>query len=29
MSAPELRVLRAEKIGMVFQSMALMPHRTV
>ena len=29
MSARELRALRAEKIGMVFQSMALMPHRTV
>ncbi|MEM9221192.1 MAG: betaine/proline/choline family ABC transporter ATP-binding protein [Pseudomonadota bacterium] len=25
----ELRALRAEKIGMVFQNMALMPHRTV
>jgi glycine betaine/proline transport system ATP-binding protein len=29
MNARELRRLRAEKIGMVFQSMALMPHRTV
>ncbi|MFO1173672.1 MAG: glycine betaine/L-proline ABC transporter ATP-binding protein [Paracoccaceae bacterium] len=29
MSARDLRALRAEKIGMVFQSMALMPHRTV
>lgn len=29
MSAEALRRLRAEKIGMVFQSMALMPHRTV
>ncbi|WP_343080905.1 glycine betaine/L-proline ABC transporter ATP-binding protein [Ostreiculturibacter nitratireducens] len=29
MSPKELRALRAEKIGMVFQSMALMPHRTV
>jgi glycine betaine/proline transport system ATP-binding protein len=29
MSQRELRALRAEKIGMVFQSMALMPHRTV
>ncbi|WP_282093544.1 quaternary amine ABC transporter ATP-binding protein [Epibacterium ulvae] len=29
MSQTELRKLRAEKIGMVFQSMALMPHRTV
>lgn len=29
MNATELRALRAEKIGMVFQSMALMPHRTV
>ncbi|WP_149141796.1 quaternary amine ABC transporter ATP-binding protein [Gemmobacter caeruleus] len=29
MNAQELRQLRAEKIGMVFQSMALMPHRTV
>ena len=29
MSARELRAVRAEKIGMVFQSMALMPHRTV
>lgn len=26
---PELRRLRAQKIGMVFQNMALMPHRTV
>lgn len=29
MSARDLRALRAEKIGMVFQSMALMPHRNV
>lgn len=29
MNAENLRKLRAEKIGMVFQSMALMPHRTV
>lgn len=29
MKASDLRRLRAEKIGMVFQSMALMPHRTV
>lgn len=29
MNADALRKLRAEKIGMVFQSMALMPHRTV
>ncbi len=29
MNAETLRKLRAEKIGMVFQSMALMPHRTV
>jgi glycine betaine/proline transport system ATP-binding protein len=29
MGARELRQLRAEKIGMVFQSMALMPHRNV
>ncbi|MCV6548074.1 MAG: glycine betaine/L-proline ABC transporter ATP-binding protein [Cohaesibacter sp.] len=29
LNARELRQLRAEKIGMVFQSMALMPHRTV
>ena len=29
MSARQLRALRAEKIGMVFQNMALMPHRTV
>ena len=29
MTPRELRALRAEKIGMVFQSMALMPHRTV
>ena len=28
-SQKELRTLRAEKIGMVFQNMALMPHRTV
>ncbi|MBY6069173.1 glycine betaine/L-proline ABC transporter ATP-binding protein [Leisingera aquaemixtae] len=29
LSARELREVRAEKIGMVFQNMALMPHRTV
>ncbi|WP_413871507.1 quaternary amine ABC transporter ATP-binding protein [Albidovulum sp.] len=29
MTPRELRALRAERIGMVFQSMALMPHRTV
>ena len=29
MNPEALRKLRAEKIGMVFQSMALMPHRTV
>jgi glycine betaine/proline transport system ATP-binding protein len=29
MGAKELQQLRAEKIGMVFQSMALMPHRNV
>ncbi|MCE6950798.1 glycine betaine/L-proline ABC transporter ATP-binding protein [Cereibacter sphaeroides] len=29
MNARELRALRAQRIGMVFQSMALMPHRTV
>jgi glycine betaine/proline transport system ATP-binding protein len=29
MNAQDLRRLRAEKIGMVFQSMALMPHRSV
>ncbi|PBB89238.1 glycine/betaine ABC transporter [Mesorhizobium sp. WSM3864] len=29
MGARELRQLRAEKIGMVFQNMALMPHRNV
>ena len=28
-SAKELRQLRAEKIGMVFQNIALLPHRTV
>ncbi|MBU2980223.1 glycine betaine/L-proline ABC transporter ATP-binding protein [Lentibacter algarum] len=28
-SQKKLRALRAEKIGMVFQNMALMPHRTV
>lgn len=28
-SQKELRALRADKIGMVFQSMALLPHRTV
>ena len=29
MSPRELRALRSERLGMVFQSMALMPHRTV
>ena len=29
LSQKDLRALRAEKIGMVFQNMALMPHRTV
>jgi len=29
LSQTQLRALRAEKIGMVFQNMALMPHRTV
>ena len=29
MTQKELRALRAEKIGMVFQNMALMPHRNV
>ncbi len=29
LSAEELRVLRADRIGMVFQNMALLPHRTV
>ncbi len=29
LSASNLRALRAEKIGMVFQSMALMPHKNV
>ena len=29
LSARELRKLRSEKIGMVFQNMALLPHRTV
>lgn len=29
LSAEELRVMRADKIGMVFQNMALLPHRTV
>ncbi|MDV7270811.1 glycine betaine/L-proline ABC transporter ATP-binding protein [Thioclava sp. A2] len=29
LSAKDLRKIRAEKIGMVFQNMALMPHRTV
>lgn len=29
LDAEELRALRADKIGMVFQNMALLPHRTV
>jgi glycine betaine/proline transport system ATP-binding protein len=29
LSTPEMRALRAEKIGMVFQNMALLPHRNV
>ena len=29
LSAEQLRVLRADRIGMVFQNMALLPHRTV
>ncbi len=29
LNANELRVLRADRIGMVFQNMALLPHRTV
>ncbi|MEM1341474.1 MAG: betaine/proline/choline family ABC transporter ATP-binding protein [Pseudomonadota bacterium] len=29
LGAEELRILRADKIGMVFQNMALLPHRTV
>lgn len=29
LNAEELRTLRADKIGMVFQNMALLPHRTV
>ncbi|MCY4540995.1 MAG: betaine/proline/choline family ABC transporter ATP-binding protein [Rhodobacteraceae bacterium] len=29
LDAEELRAMRADKIGMVFQSMALLPHRTV
>ena len=29
MSTDELRALRATKIGMVFQNMALLPHRSV
>ncbi|MDA0720773.1 MAG: glycine betaine/L-proline ABC transporter ATP-binding protein [Proteobacteria bacterium] len=29
LSQKDLRAMRAEKIGMVFQNMALMPHRTV
>ena len=29
LSPEELRLMRADKIGMVFQSMALLPHRTV
>jgi glycine betaine/proline transport system ATP-binding protein len=28
-SAQEMRLLRSEKLGMVFQNMALLPHRTV
>ncbi|MDJ0784110.1 MAG: glycine betaine/L-proline ABC transporter ATP-binding protein [Desulfosarcinaceae bacterium] len=29
LSTPEMRALRAKKIGMVFQNMALLPHRNV
>ena len=29
LSTEELRIMRADKIGMVFQNMALLPHRTV
>ncbi|MDJ0614949.1 MAG: betaine/proline/choline family ABC transporter ATP-binding protein [Rhizobiaceae bacterium] len=29
LNAEELRVMRADRIGMVFQNMALLPHRTV
>ena len=29
LNAEDLRVMRADKIGMVFQNMALLPHRTV
>lgn len=29
LSAEQLRLMRADKIGMVFQNMALLPHRTV
>ncbi|MEM8979350.1 MAG: betaine/proline/choline family ABC transporter ATP-binding protein [Pseudomonadota bacterium] len=29
LNAEDLRILRADKIGMVFQNMALLPHRTV
>ena len=29
LGAEDLRILRADKIGMVFQNMALLPHRTV
>jgi len=29
LSAEDLRIMRADKIGMVFQNMALLPHRTV
>ncbi|MEO1140341.1 MAG: betaine/proline/choline family ABC transporter ATP-binding protein [Pseudomonadota bacterium] len=29
LNAEELRLMRADKIGMVFQNMALLPHRTV
>ncbi|MEL6946515.1 MAG: glycine betaine/L-proline ABC transporter ATP-binding protein [Pseudomonadota bacterium] len=29
LNAEELRIMRADKIGMVFQNMALLPHRTV
>ena len=29
LNAEELRIMRADKIGMVFQNMALLPHRSV